>query len=592
MSPPPLRSSAALACASLLGAALASTPLQAQTPTEPAAAATPAIVDLTPRVPRPRGKPCVVRLVGDIASDGPAYGYTPPAVCPRPWAKVVVELDFSGSRHAHIERLWLNLGGVPVFNGATPDPEETVRWHAERDVTDLSALFGVAHRGRLDTSINANGDTDGSSLHGGARLVFYPPTARAPAPRVPDRVYAVNYNRPIQLPRNIVRAYLDVYNTAEWWFSCVPTATYWQYAALRSFFAPGGNEREGINPAEEGCEGDSFAEVRVLVDSAPAGLAPVFPLLPGQANPYFIDALGHPVAVPHMLGWKPYRIDLTPFAGVLNDAGPHHIDPTRSRTSVLLLYLDPHASRVGGAVTYNSLGAALTEPDITNTLAEVGDTLGGTLSTRASRTFRIEGYVDTSRGRIRSSVAQFSRFSDVQRFHLDGLSHYGYRYYGQSLELDSLTTRASRRTQGHRLLAADVETYRYPLTFDYAVTSRLVNGDQEPVYAVDRASLKVAQKEQFAGAYLRGDAPVYRERFSDEFRADTTRPASLPDGAWWSVREVRFQDNRGACFARTARGEGLAVKVTAGSGCPDGRNHVPWPARPDGSPVSLGWLQP
>ena len=63
--------------------------------------------------------------------------------------------------------------------------------------------------------------------------------------------------------------------------------------------------------------------------------------------------------------FKPYRVDLTPFAGLLSDGAAHTValsvfnaDNYFSTTASLLLYLDHGKKRVTGAVTRNTLVAS------------------------------------------------------------------------------------------------------------------------------------------------------------------------------------------------------------------------------------------
>src|SRR5262245_29537959 len=78
----------------------------------PAAAGAPVIgsanvATADPAVPRPASSPCVVQLFSNLtfANFSPKpFTYTPPAGCPAPWAKVVLEADFDVTAGRQFDR--------------------------------------------------------------------------------------------------------------------------------------------------------------------------------------------------------------------------------------------------------------------------------------------------------------------------------------------------------------------------------------------------------------------------------------------------------------------------------------------------------
>ena len=109
-----------------------------------------------PPVPRPNTTPCVSRLFTEMRFDNYSskfFDYVPPGGCPGPWAKVVLEADFSVTAGRQFDRtaiMW--IGGANIYFGTTQEPSATVSpsWHIERDLTDYSPLFTVARAGRID----------------------------------------------------------------------------------------------------------------------------------------------------------------------------------------------------------------------------------------------------------------------------------------------------------------------------------------------------------------------------------------------------------------------------------------------------------
>src|SRR5262249_13039412 len=116
-----------------------------------------------PLVARPPTQPCVVPLFDSIqfADFSPKpFLYTPPAACPAPWAKSVLDADFSVPAGRQLDRpanLW--IGGANVYFGTTAEPSASVSpsWHVERDLTDMSPLFASPQPGEmhLDNLVNS-----------------------------------------------------------------------------------------------------------------------------------------------------------------------------------------------------------------------------------------------------------------------------------------------------------------------------------------------------------------------------------------------------------------------------------------------------
>ena len=74
------------------------------------------------------------------------FTYTPPADCPGPWAKVVLEADINlnaGIQYDRTANFW--LGPVNIYFGTTAEPSNIgPSWHIENDLTDYSSIFYTA----------------------------------------------------------------------------------------------------------------------------------------------------------------------------------------------------------------------------------------------------------------------------------------------------------------------------------------------------------------------------------------------------------------------------------------------------------------
>jgi hypothetical protein len=378
-----------------------------------------------PGVARPATTPCRVQLFTDqpFADFSPKFfSYAPPAACPGPWQKVVLEADYSVEAGRQFDRtatLW--IGGVNVYFGTTAEPSATVprAWHIERDLTEYSALLRSASTGRAELG-NLVNTTYTSTLFGSADLAFYPANDEDPgASKSADVVLALSgsptggtvalFDPSMQLaatfvlPTNIEKAFLDVVlqhqgANDEFWYTCVP------------------NDLTG---ALASCAGTAFREGQLSIDGQPAGVVPIFPwIFTGGIDPYF----WRPIPAPQALNFIPYRVDVTPFAGVLSDGQPHQfaINVTNDSnyfqtTATLLLYLDHDATQVTGEVSENTIGAPA--PAVTPALTTSADgTVSGTVSTTSSRKFVLSGWAQTSHGRVETEISQQIDFSNVQQF--------------------------------------------------------------------------------------------------------------------------------------------------------------------------------
>jgi Peptide N-acetyl-beta-D-glucosaminyl asparaginase amidase A len=206
----------------------------------------PNTVTASPGVPRPATTPCTVALFTNqqFADFNPKdFNYTPPADCPGPWAKVVLEVDLSIDAGNQFDRTaQISLGNVNIYYGTTAEPYSNFgpSWHVERDLTDYSALFTTPQSGNANLG-NLVNSTYTSVLTGSATLQFYPPSPASPAPRTADTVLSLStapggaatlstgadvLAPTLNLPTNIEQAYLDVIaqsqNDDEFWYTCVP----------------------------------------------------------------------------------------------------------------------------------------------------------------------------------------------------------------------------------------------------------------------------------------------------------------------------------------------------------------------------------
>jgi hypothetical protein len=329
---------------------------------------------------------------------------------------VVLAVDVSLNAGNQYDRTGtIFLGGVNLWFGTTAEPRAKLgpSWHVERDVTDDTALFETANTGNVLIA-NYFDSADTSTITSSASLVFYPADAANKAPRTADMIIplgtsssptALNtgtdtLSRTLTLPANIERAVFDTVlqgqSADEFWYTNVPTS-------LAGELGEGG--------------GGSFREGELTIDGKNAGVAPVYPaIFTGGIDPF----LWEPTPGVSTLDLRPYRIELTPFAGVLDQAGPHTISLSvagaNSYFSVegaLYLFLDKGAAADRGSLVANTLGAPA--PTVTNSLTGTTN-VTGSLVTASTHAYTQTGVLSTSHGLVTTTVAASLAFRNTQTF--------------------------------------------------------------------------------------------------------------------------------------------------------------------------------
>ena len=427
-----------------------------------------------PPVPHPNTVPCRVSLYkGFIFNDfNPrSFTYTPPADCPGPWAKVILQANFSisaGIQYDRTANIW--IGPTNIYFGTTAEDQPHIarNWHVERDLTDYSSIFTVTQEGTVDLGNLVNSTYTGV-IHGSADILFYPASSALTAPRVADQVIAFSsgpnggtvalnngsslLEQTLTLPTNITDAYLDVFaqsqSNDEFWYTCVP------------------NDVAGELYS---CSNTAFRESEVTIDGTPAGVAPVYPwIFTGGIDPY----LWVPIPGVQTLNFTPYRVNLTPFAAVLDDGNPHTIalsvfnaNSYFSATASLLLYLDSDSSTLTGGVTENTLAAPVPSIKENINVAQNGN-LHGTVNTRSGHNFAISGYVNTALGPVTTTITEDINFSNLQTFAITAVK------YEQDINQNT-TVHSVVTTQNHTGKFVDTVNYNWPMRMNI---TQLYNSD-------------------------------------------------------------------------------------------------------------------
>ncbi|MGA7696068.1 MAG: peptide-N4-asparagine amidase, partial [Candidatus Sulfotelmatobacter sp.] len=422
-------------------------------------------VSADPNVVRPTTTPCVVQLFSDAQFfdfNVENFTFTPPSACPGPWAKVVLEADINlnaGIQYDRTANFW--LGPVNIYFGTTAEPSNIgPSWHIENDLTDYSSIFYTAQSGQADIGNTlCCGLT--STIYASASLEFYPLAKGQAAPLTANEVLALSAGPSggtvalnstsstlagtFTFPTNVQNAYLDVYaqsqSNDEFWYTCVPN---------------------DVASELQSCGNTAFRETEITIDGQPAGLAPVFPwIFTGGIDPF----LWFPIPGVQTLNFTPYRVNLTPFAGLLSNGQQHTVslsvynaDSYFSATASLLLYLDPGSTKVTGAVTQNTLAGP--SPVVKENLNVQPTTITGTVDVTSARSFAIVGYVNTSHGKVTTNISQSVNFSSDQSFDITASK------YVQDISQETTLASYIVVSQPGAVSVVNYDVFTFPLTVD------------------------------------------------------------------------------------------------------------------------------
>ncbi len=569
------------------------------------------VASVEPPVTQPSITPCIVTLFeheafdhrgegSSMAAHAHLFRFAPPRGCPGEWEKVVLEADFSvpaGRQFDRTAAIW--LGGVNLYFGTTlePEPDLARHWHATRDLTDYSTLFRKERTGQiiLNNWISA---TTNQPIYVTARLLFYPhkPGNSAPAPA--DHIYPMSsdptgeqqalnlpqdiVSRRFTFPRNVENAYLDLIAQSqahdERWYTCVD----------KRFLKA---TRDYSLEAFEACDGGSFRGVEVLVDEKPAGLAPVYPwIFAGGIAPH----LWLPTPGIQATNFIPFRVDLTPFAGLLDDGKPHTVSVRVlganrffNVAANLLLYQDHQSAPLHGKLLDDTLSQA--QPallTVRNTLhSDRAGHIVGMIRTHAAQSYLIRGLLQTPRGNLITTVCYREDFRNDQTFDRPGA-----RRYDETIQQITSVLIQVHRTLNGRLQNGFVFKQQDP--FSLAVRKTMVTTGQDFI-----ALVAVQQGHEVALHRTKSSGGVYKASLEENLSArDRAYGKAIPppldrsnfDHEESGQETVRFNDSLGSCYqAKIVSREERIVALHEGKGCPDRSNRFNSRSLPDNP-----WLMP
>jgi hypothetical protein len=521
-----------------------------------------------PTLPHPKTTPCKVVLFQDYKFDNftpQSFNYTPPA-CAAPWAKVILVANFSVTKGIQYDRtanIW--IGPTNIYFGTTsePDPSNARNWQIQRDLTDYSSIFTAAQTGTVYL-FNLYNRTYNGLLHGSATVYFYPLPANTAAPVVPDQVIGFSggssggtvaldttgsccqpaLSETLTLPTNIRSVFLDVYaqsqNDDEFWYTCVPTA---------------------VAGELESCGNTAFRETEITIDGTPAGVAPVYPwIFTGGIDPL----LWIPIPGVQTLKFVPYRVNLTPFASLLDNGQPHTIslsvfnaDDYFSATASLLLYLDLSVAQLTGGVTENTL-AAPTPNYAENIQVAPNGNVHGTVKTTSTHNFKISGYINTAKGPVTTTVAQDINFGNLQNFKITNTT------YQQNIKQNDTIHSTVTTVNGTGKHVNQVD-YFWPVTVDIGLVFESDgNIDQttsiNQYYEVDQEATLNGQAQSFS---------VIKNRVTPTDLLELNSSFEIIGNENQSSAQSFFESNStGYCYSRSiTAAASVLTSITNGVGC-------------------------
>jgi hypothetical protein len=393
-------------------------------PDEFAHTANPTTLDQPVQVPSV--KPVTVTI-----ADHAAFGNAPPpatttATLPRGhWAEVVLDVTGTESGRQYDRLCEVFAGASQIFLGVTPEPTPAgITWHVQKNVTGyLPLLQGTQTFSTYVDNYTNSVDTGIPVIT--AKLLFYPAAhgfspAQPTGPGTPALAgYAINETGPAApaqhpvvptdavpiLPSGATNTFNTI-NAGQTLSATVTLPTDITTATL-DLYAVGQIGDEfwwSLNP--------SFREIEVSIDGKPAGVVWPYPYVyTGGVNPL----IWRPLTGIHTMDIPSYRLDLTPFAGMLG--GTHTISLTVvNNTGYWLaggtMLLGTDGQTTTGGVVSDTLSFPTTSRVVTK--HALGSADKPVTSESAAATYQISGQVTQGGHTWTDTTGQRLQFGDDQ----------------------------------------------------------------------------------------------------------------------------------------------------------------------------------
>jgi Peptide N-acetyl-beta-D-glucosaminyl asparaginase amidase A len=346
---------------------------------------------------------------GGNGYDTPLTGtLNPPTSCPGPWSMVVLNFTGSVAGRQFDREAMIWISNAMVYMGTTPEPTPAgITWHALKDISQYTPLLTQPETYKIQVPNLVNSKFTGT-IYITATLTYYETSSAFPAASHTDTIVPLSGSwlflpkrtpvsvAPVMLPTNPDRILLEVWakgnSCDEFWYASQPDA----YANANGL-----------------CGGGAFREIQISIDGTLGGIVWPFPyVFTGGINPY----LWRPIPAVDAFNEPPYLVNLTPFIGMLANGQTHTISFSVVNNGFywqidgnLLVYRDPVLTATTGKLTNYQI-----TPDATQVVSQTINANSAVFNFTSSRSLTITGYVDTSSGRVTTTVTQNFQFTNDQ----------------------------------------------------------------------------------------------------------------------------------------------------------------------------------
>jgi hypothetical protein len=437
-----------------------------------------------------------------------------------------------GRQYDRLMLMW--AGNAQIFTGVTPEPTASgIAWTVRKDV---SAYLPLLTGTQTFTTLIDNYVT---SVYTGipvvsVSLALYPrdssaamlatetwnqdqPNTIVPLTTSPNMV-TVHPNQMLSatltLPNDVKGAYLDLYAIAQindefWW---------------------------GQTPA--------FRELEISIDGKPAGMVWPFPFVyTGGVNPY----LWRPISAINTLNMPAYRVDLTPFAGLLDGKHTIAVNVLNNQDYWLLsgsLFLqEDQGHATTGSVTTDTLSfPTQAQSSTTALIASISPSSNSQVDITAATHYQISGQVHTSQGTFTASVVSSLNFSNDQVYTNPDNWEVVHGFQ------DVTTDESMVGPQGQKSTRHSDETYTIDNASAFIQTSQSANAFLLPSNLSQTLNV-VRDASSFNLPTFHSRLNLYLEAFANLQRGDPA--ASIPDVVIGSTTaQASFETTSGLYYRR------------------------------------------
>jgi hypothetical protein len=227
-------------------------------------------------------------------------------------------------------------------------------------------------------------------------------------------------------------------------------------------------------------------------------------------------------------------------------------------TANLLLYTDPFRSETSGALEENTLSPA-PDPTVTEDLSTngSGDTVG-TVSVDSVRNFTLRGYVNTSLGRVETTVDEKVHFNSTQTFDVGS---------NDVQNAVQISTVSSKTTEQLGVIRNEKNTsVSFPLTIDYSFLAN-PDGTYSQITSVDQKYL-VQEGTSLNGFPIGTSSTQEDVKSSDTLTYNSTLTAITGHSGAQSTASYFHVNSIGDCYSRQlTSASNILTGLVDGKGC-------------------------